>query len=72
MDHEENRVPMTPSTGGNCTAGDDMTVGLPIAMAYVPWQEWKRLYAPSAALENGTLFEELDLPFLGSQRGREE
>lgn len=38
---------------------------LPIAMAYVPMQKWQRLYEPEVALERGTLFSELDLPFIG-------
>ena len=38
---------------------------LPIAMAYVPIQKWQRLYEPDVALERGTLFSELDLPFIG-------
>ena len=43
---------------------DDM----PIAMAYVPWQRWKSTYDPEKALERGTIFPELDLPFLGGDR----
>jgi hypothetical protein len=37
----------------------------PLAMAYVPWQSWNQVYEPPKALERGTLFPELDLPFLG-------
>lgn len=33
-----------------------------LAMAYVPMQRWRMLYAPDAALMRGTMFEELDLP----------
>ena len=40
---------------------DDM----PIAMAYVPWQQWRNLYEPCRGLESGTIFMELDKPFLG-------
>lgn len=39
--------------------------GLPIAMAYVPWQSYGNLYPVSQALRNGTLFRELDLEFAG-------
>lgn len=39
--------------------------GLAIAMAYVPWQEWKKLYPVEKALCRGTIFEELDKPFMG-------
>lgn len=38
---------------------------LPLAMAYVPWQRWGKLYHPEKALQAGTIFQELDLPFLG-------
>ena len=38
---------------------------LPLAMAYVPVQKWEKLYDPAAALERGTLFCRLDLPFVG-------
>lgn len=43
----------------------DSLNGLPIAMAYVPWQMWKNLYAAEKALCRGTIFEELDKPFSG-------
>ena len=39
--------------------------GLPIAMAYVPWQSYCNLYSQQQALRNGTLFRELDLDFAG-------
>lgn len=38
---------------------------LPLAMAYVPMQHFGATYAPEAALAKGTLFPELDKPFLG-------
>ncbi len=36
---------------------------MPIAMAYVPFQQWRNIYEPSEALQRGTIFKELDLPF---------
>ena len=45
--------------------GDQRLDDLPIAMAYVPMQKWQKLYDPDVALDRGTLFCELDLPFLG-------
>lgn len=39
----------------------------PIGMTYVPWQSWKNIYEPDKALQRGTIFEELDKPFLGMQ-----
>lgn len=40
---------------------------LPLAMAYVPKQKWEDLYAPAVALDRGTLFAKLDLPFIGKE-----
>lgn len=46
---------------------------LPLAMAYVPMQRFEKLYSSTKALEAGTLFEALDLPYmiypLSRQRG---
>lgn len=41
---------------------------MPIAMAYVPWQNWVKIYDPVNAMSRGTLFPELDKPFLGGCR----
>lgn len=43
----------------------DPLEGMPLAMAYVPWQRFCETYAPAEALKRGTIFPELDLPFLG-------
>ena len=40
---------------------------LPLAMAYVPMQRWGELYTPSVALDRGTMFPPLDLPFIGEE-----
>ena len=37
----------------------------PIAMAYVPWQDYGNIYAQPQALRNGTMFAELNLDFAG-------
>lgn len=39
----------------------------PLAMAYVPWQYFKDVYEPDRALRCGTIFPELDKPFLGKR-----
>lgn len=49
---------------GRCTCLEN----LPLAMAYVPMQVWVRTYEPAEALMNGTLFPELNLPFMGGKR----
>lgn len=40
-----------------------------LAMAYVPWQEWRCVYDANEGLKAGTIFEELDLEFYGSTCG---
>ncbi len=38
----------------------------PVAMAYVPWQRLTNMYEDlHEALENGTIFPELNKPFIG-------
>lgn len=34
----------------------------PLAMAYVPFQQWGKTYDEEKAFERGTIFPELDLP----------
>jgi len=41
---------------------------MPIAMAYVPMQQWKDTYSPAEALCVGTVFPEVNLPFKGGCR----
>lgn len=36
-----------------------------VAMSYVPWQKWEDIYEAGRGLECGTIFRELDKPFLG-------
>lgn len=55
-----------PTGMGMCT---DTSAGLleqnyPIAMAYVPWQQWSTPYPIEKALYQGTIFPELDLQFI--------
>lgn len=40
------------------------SANMPIAMAYVPWQQWRQTYPMDKALSRGTIFPELDLPFV--------
>ena len=48
-----------------CCDRDDALEGMPLAMAYVPWQNWRKIYEPEKAFCRGTIFEELDKPFRG-------
>ncbi len=53
---------------GSCEpcANDEHMKHFRLAMAYVPWQEWEKIYEDEAALSRGTLFEALDLPWYPS------
>ena len=60
------RQETTAPQNQSCTRGACGKWGLeahPLAMVYSPCQIWKDAYAPDTALERGTLFAELDLPF---------
>lgn len=46
--------------------------GLPLAMAYVPMQQFGELYDESEALTRGTAFPDLDKPFCGRFTGARE
>lgn len=37
----------------------------PLAMCYVPWQEYGETYNENTALEKGTIFPDLYFPFQG-------
>ena len=37
----------------------------PLAMAYVPYQQWREVYSEEEAMCSGTLFPELVRPFKG-------
>lgn len=43
----------------------DRLEGMPLAMAYVPWQRWQNIYDAEKGFCNGTIFQELNLPFCG-------
>lgn len=49
----------------DCNRGRDMLYGMPLAMGYVPWQNFECTYEPAQALKVGTIFPELDKPFYG-------
>lgn len=40
---------------------------MPIGMLYVPYQTWQKIYDPQIGLARGTVFEELDKPFIGER-----
>lgn len=59
---EPSFVPEKKVICNNCDSLDNME----IAMAYVPWQEWKKIMCPEKAFMTGTIFEELNKPFCGA------
>lgn len=50
------------------TVSSNPLTGFPLAMAYVPYQKFENLNEPCKALEQGTLFRELYMPFYGQKR----
>ena len=59
---KQNSVVIDNSNSQSCI--DNM----PLAMAYVPMQRFRALYEPEAGLERGTIFAELDMPFVGCKK----
>lgn len=64
----------TDNCGGGCNGNGNTTKptrsswGLkdhPLASVYAPLQVFRNLYDRETALQKGTLFSELDLPFMG-------
>ena len=77
MNYERNRLegryrcPMgcdMESPIGNTQCG--LMTGLPIAMVYGISQEFKDVYEADKGLQAGTLFAELDLPFMSTWGGK--
>lgn len=60
-------VYLTNDTRQGQTPFDELRLSgrFPPAMAYVPWQRLDEMYTPETALERGTLYPELDKPFMG-------
>lgn len=56
-----------PNSGRGTYYSMDALGQFPIAMAYVPWQRFGQTYDPCKALNAGTIFPELDKPFLGKR-----
>jgi hypothetical protein len=56
---------MNRQSSRNCQSND--LDSLPVAMAYVPWQHFDKVYDPEQALQCGTIFPELNQPFMGKR-----
>lgn len=64
-DAEMKRIHMQCQDDPANRCNDDPLYGMPLAIGYVPWQQWGKIYDPCEGLANGTIFPELNLPFLG-------
>ncbi len=67
------RTPCNNRSGYGKADGDGKSWGLhehPHAMVYSPYQHFRDIYTHDVALDRGTLFSELDLPFEGSNNKR--
>ncbi len=67
----EQTVPSTvPAAGGGF---DEIPKDLlSLAMAYVPRQKWQNIYDVKVALVRGTIFADLDKPFIGEEAVRRD
>lgn len=54
---------MRESRNTNMYSIEDLN--MPLAMAYVPWQKWCSIYETCKGFQRGTIFAELDKPFMG-------
>ena len=46
------------------TAPECLERNYAVAMAYVPWQQWQNVYTMEQGFARGTIFPDIDLPFL--------
>lgn len=53
------------SSSNPCSVFTNQPISL--AMAYVPFQQWRNIYDPELGIERGTIFAELDKPFIGEE-----
>ena len=65
MSNEEMERVMQRCENDSAQRGCDSLYGMHLAMGYVPWQEWGKTYEPAEGIGCGTIFPELNLPFLG-------
>lgn len=56
-------------SAADCVHRDILDKDVPLAMSYVPMQEWQKLYSEEEGFCRGTIFKELDFPFVGCRTG---
>jgi hypothetical protein len=59
----------TPPEMPEMPTEDSFPRHISLAMAYVPFQRFENLYDAEKALQRGTLYKDLDLPFYGGKGG---
>lgn len=71
------RQPFCPRKSAGCREPEkcrkpakDPLAGLPLAMAYVPMQEWENIYELEKGFTHGTIFRDLDFPFYPTPCGK--
>lgn len=72
MIFRDREAPSCPAAKNNRPVSTDtyFRENAPLAMAYVPFQQWGETYGEDEALAKGTLFPPLDLPFTGGGDNR--
>ena len=76
LDGDLSRSDRGESDGCGCSCGGTEEMGrwgldgYPLAMVYAPNQTFHELYDLEHSLAAGTIFSELDLPFLGMRVGK--
>lgn len=64
MKYEDYISVAAAKAAANCPRVTFMPADPQLAMAYVPYQPFERVYEPEQAFARGTLFPDLDKPFL--------
>ena len=64
--HHHRPMTQTPAASMMCDARNEKS----LAMAYVPWQVWRDIYEVEKGFHCGTIFQELNMPFLGKGGAR--
>lgn len=61
----DSETPCAKPSPTPCSGMEDGLQGYPLAMSYVPWQMFRKLYEPCEAFHRGTIFQELEFDFYG-------
>ena len=65
MPDGDDKVSCTGGCGSESRQARWGVTNRPVAMVYAPIQEWRSIYDCEMGLNRGTIFAELDLPFVG-------